>query len=91
MKKIRFETTPNPNAIKCVIPPDPDTTKPRDIRSYFNADQVVPAQDPLAAALFAIPGVTNLLIHTAFITVGKSPDAQWPALKRRIKAVLEHA
>lgn len=77
-----FEPTPNPNAIKCLVSPAP-TEAPR---SYFRAEQA--AGDPLAAALFAIPGVTNVLVHTSFITIGKTPAAAWPAIKVSVKKVL---
>lgn len=87
MPPIRFEPTPNPNAIKCVVDPASIDLGPADpdlgIRSYFNADAARDADDPLAHALFAIPGVANLLIHTAFITVGKSPGASGPRSSRR--------
>ncbi|MCB9840330.1 MAG: NifU N-terminal domain-containing protein [Phycisphaeraceae bacterium] len=77
-----FEPTPNPNAIKCVVSPAP-TEEPR---SYFRAEQA--AGDPLAAALFAIPGVTNVLVHRSFITVGKAGDAAWGPIKTGVKRVL---
>jgi len=81
-----FEPTPNPNAIKCLVQP---TTGDR-IRSYFNASQA--EGDPLAMALFAIPGITHVLIHTTFITLCKTPQTGWPAVKTAIKRVLrEHA
>ena len=90
MRFIAFEPTPNPNAIKCVIEPD-EAHAASGIRSYFTADAAGAEPDPLAHALFAIPGVANLLIHSAFITVGKSPEAKWPAIKPRVKAVIgEH-
>lgn len=76
----QFQPTPNPNALKCAI----DHRLPDTPRSYFNAGQV--EDDDLAARLFAIPGVTNLLIHEAFITVGKDPAADW----KPIRAALEH-
>ena len=80
-----FESTPNPNAIKCMVSPP---TGER-VRSYFNPDQA--AGDELARALFAIPGVTNVLIHTSFITVGKAPGSPWAPVKAHIKRVLrEH-
>ena len=77
-----FEPTPNPNALKCLVTP---ATGDR-VRSYFNAAQA--AADPLAAALFAIPGVTNVLIHTSFITLCKTPETPWPAIKSAAKQVL---
>lgn len=77
-----FEPTPNPNALKCLVEPSPGDR----VRSYFNAGQA--AGDPLAVALFAIPGVTNVLIHTSFITLCKTPETAWPAVKSAMKKVL---
>jgi len=84
---IRFETTPNPNALKCPLEPDPD----RVPRSYFNPQQAHEAGDALAADLFGVPGVRNVLIHTAFVTVGRSPDAPWGPIKRGVGRVLTAA
>jgi len=80
-----FESTPNPNAIKCLVEPSPASAP----RSYFNAGQA--AGDHLALALFDIDGITNVLIHTAFITVCKRPDASWPTIKKRVERVLGEA
>lgn len=82
MRITDFQATPNPNAIKCVL----DHRLPDTPRSYFRPDQA--AGDPLAIALFAIPGVTNLLIHEAFITVGKRPDADWKSIKPAVERIL---
>lgn len=87
MRFVRFETTPNPNAIKCEIQANAHESA-LGIRSYFNPDAARDAEDPLAHDLFDIPGVSNLLIHTAFITVGKSTNVKWSALKPRIKAAI---
>lgn len=83
----RFESTPNPNAVKCLVEPSPGPVP----RSYFNAGQVDHADDPLASALFQIEGVTTLLIHTRFITVNKKPDAPWPRIKKAIQTTLAEA
>ena len=79
-----FEQTPNPNAIKCLVEPSPGPVP----RSYFRPDQADPADDPLAVELFKIPGVTSLLIHTAFITVNKAETARWPAIKSALRDTL---
>jgi hypothetical protein len=81
----RYQDTPNPNALKCVIR---GTITPAP-RSFFSADQA--KDDPLAAALFAVPGVTNVLIHEMWITVNKSPDASWKTVKAGIERVLHAA
>lgn len=78
----KFETTPNPNALKCVTD-RPPSDRPR---SYFNAEQA--QDDALARDLFAIEGVTNVLIHQLFITVNKSPEADWGPIKKAVKKVL---
>lgn len=80
----RVERTPNPNAIKCLVEPGPGA-----IRSYFNAEQA--AGDPLASALFAVEGVTNVLIHQAFISINKAPDADWAPVRRGIEQALADA
>ncbi len=81
---IQFDQTPNPNALKCItnlqLSPSP--------RSFFNVDQ---AQDePLACALFAISGVTNVLINTNWVTVNKHADTNWNTLKPKIRKVLQN-
>ena len=80
-----FEPTPNPNAVKCAVSPSPGPVP----RSYFNADQAREASDALAVALFDIEGVTNILIHAEFITVGKAPTAPWGPIRSGVRAALE--
>lgn len=86
-KVVRFDTTPNPNAIKCVLD-GPITEAPR---SYFTPEQATEAADSLAVALFSVPGITNVLIHSDWISVCKSPDAAWGVIKEGVRAVLAKA
>lgn len=83
MKVVEFEATPNPNAIKCWL----DGRASAGPRSYFNAEAA--QGDPLARSLFAIPGVTNVLILGDWITVSKGPQTPWPAVKNAIRRALE--
>lgn len=84
----RFEQTPNPNALKCYLePPLPPRTP--DARSYRSPEAA--AASPLPKALFQVPGVTSLLLMEGWLTVNKSPEADWPSIKRRLKAALAHA
>lgn len=80
----QIEHTPNPRARKLIVQPPPGS-----IRSYFKPDDA--RGDPLAQALFAVPGVTNILIHTAFISVSIAPDKEWkstvPALRQALASV----
>ena len=78
---IRIEQTPNPRARKLIVEPAPGS-----IRSYFKREDA--SEDPLGSALFAIEGVTNVLIHTGFISVCIAPDAKWPPTIKRLKETL---
>lgn len=79
---MRFETTPNPNAVKCVL------ERPRTgaIVSAGRAEEA--GGDAQALALLAIPGVTRVLMHVSFVTVCKEPGADWGGIKRGVKKVL---
>lgn len=79
---MRFEPTPNPNALKCVL----DAPRTGAIISAGRAEEA--NGDAMALALLAVPGVTRVLLHTAFITVCKEPGADWGGIKRAVKKLL---
>lgn len=82
-KIVEFVTTPNPNAMKCVL----DAPLGTGTRSYF--DPASAAADAQAAALFAIEGVTNVLIHeSGWVTVSKAADVAWGPLKKKIERAI---
>lgn len=83
LRVTQFEPTPNPNAVKCLT----DRPTGSAIRSYFRAGEA--GGDALASRLFAIEGVTNVLIHLRFISVCKDPAADWKLLKPQIKAAIQ--
>ncbi len=78
------QPTPNPNAMKIILA---GTISDRPL-SFFNAE--AGSANPLAASLFAIPGVTSLLLLNDFVTVSKAADVAWrdvlPAIKKAIAA-----
>lgn len=76
------QSTPNPNAAKFVL----DRPVVEQPMSFFNAGAAKGHQ--LAEALFAIPGVSSLLLLGDFITVNKAPDAKWNDITPRVKSVL---
>ena len=76
------EPTPNPNAAKFVL----DRTVSEQPISFFNA--AAAAGHPLATRLFSIEGVESLLLLGDFITVNKSPKAEWKEITRRVKQIL---
>lgn len=82
---ITFQSTPNPNALKCLA----GRTISDRPRSFFRAQEA--EQDPLGRALFAIPGVTNILIQDTWLTVSKAPEAEWGPIRAGVERVLrEH-
>ncbi len=81
-KVLEIQPTPNPNAAKFVL----DRPISESPVSFFNADA---AKDhALARTLFAIDGVTSLLLLGDFITVNKSPTADWKTIRKQVKEVL---
>ncbi len=82
---VEFQPTPNPNAIKCILD--------RAIRSREEGPASYRAAaeshaEPLAAALFAVPGVSGLLINEDWITVNKDARSEWAPIKAEITKVL---
>ena len=77
-----IQPTPNPNAAKFLL----DRPVVEQPMSFFNA---AAAKDhPVASQLFAIPGVSSLLLLGDFITVNKAPEASWADITGRVEAVL---
>ena len=80
MPKIaEIERTPNPNAMKFVLR-EPLTYG--IARSYDSADQAI--ADPLAAALFDVPHVTNVYYSDRWLTVTQDGQAEWQELLRQL-------
>lgn len=82
---LKFQETPNPNALKCVLDRSPGAAP----RSYFNA--AAAASDPLARALFSVPGVTNVLISDGWLTVSKAPGIPWAPVRAGVERALREA
>jgi NFU1 iron-sulfur cluster scaffold homolog, mitochondrial len=76
------QPTPNPNAAKFIL----DRSISEQPTSFFNAEAA--KGHPLAVQLFAIPGVTSLLLLGDFVTINKSPQAKWADIKTKVEQVL---
>jgi Fe-S cluster biogenesis protein NfuA len=83
---IETEGTPNPATLKFL--------PGRDVMGARTADFAGPesaARSPLAAGLFALPGVARVFLGGDFITVTKADDADWVSLKPQVLgAVTDH-
>lgn len=84
-KVTEIQPTPNPNAAKFVLN-QPIASQPT---SFFNAQAA--QGHPLAARLFAIPGVTSVLMLQDFVTVNKAPHVKWKSITPQVEAVLGSA
>jgi hypothetical protein len=77
-----IQPTPNPNAAKFML----DKAIVEQPTSFFNAEA---AKDhPVASQLFAINGVTNVLMLGDFITISKRPDVRWNTITDKVEKVL---
>jgi len=74
--RMHAERTPNPNSIKWVLSCSVDA---EGRSAHFTAP---PADDvsPLAAKLFAVPGVVGVFLAGNFVTVTKADDVDWADL-----------
>jgi Fe-S cluster biogenesis protein NfuA len=83
---IETEGTPNPATLKFL--------PGRYVMEAGTADFASPgsaARSPLAAALFELPGVARVFLGNDFITVTKTDEIDWPALKPQILAsIMDH-
>jgi len=87
MPKIaEIEPTPNPNAMKFVLR-EPLTWGVS--RSFDSAEQA--QTDSLAAALFAIPHVTNVFYVDHWITVTQDGKGDWQELMRKLAVPIRDA
>ena len=83
---IQTETTPNPEVLKFL--PGREVMG-EGMRDFRDADEA--KASPLAAEIFAIPGVKRVYFGADFLTVGKAADADWAHLKAPIlAAVMDH-
>jgi NFU1 iron-sulfur cluster scaffold homolog, mitochondrial len=77
-----IQPTPNPNAMKFLL----DRAISEQPTSFFDADSA--QGHPVASRLFAVPGVSSLLLLGDFVTVNKIPGAKWPEITSQVKSVL---
>ena len=79
---IETQKTPNPNALKFILP---EKKFPQPL-SFASAE--LAATHPLAAALFALGDVYNVFMVQDFITVNKLPAVPWAGLETAILEVI---
>lgn len=85
MRIVGYEETPNPNAIKCLA----DSVLSPVPASFRTAEAA--AGHPLAEALFAVPGVTNVFILNNWLTIGRVPGKPWGPIKKAVERAIRQA
>ncbi len=78
---VSVSNTPNPNALKFTV------GTPVGGPSTYVAGREV--DDPVAADLIAIEGVTSVFMTADFVTLSKTPDTSWDEVAERATAILE--
>jgi Fe-S cluster biogenesis protein NfuA len=83
---IETEGTPNPATLKFLPGRYVMESGTADFASAVSAER-----SPLAAVLFDLPGVARVFLGNDFITVTKTDEIDWPALKPQVlAAIMEH-
>lgn len=78
---IRLDPTPNPNAVKFSV------GTPVGGPATFVAGQ--PTDNPMASAILQLEGVTSIFMTADFVTISKSPEADWGTIVPEAQAILE--
>lgn len=78
---VQISNTPNPNALKFTV--GVDVGGPATFIAGRDTD------DPTAAALVAIDGVTSVFMTADFVTLSKTPDASWDMIAPTATGILQ--
>jgi Fe-S cluster biogenesis protein NfuA len=82
-----IQSTPNPNALKFILNVP---VKTEGKVTYKNASAC--SHNPMAAALFSIPNITEVYFFDNYVTVTQDGTADWDQIEEQIKKIiLEHA
>ncbi|MGH7213369.1 MAG: NifU N-terminal domain-containing protein [Tepidisphaeraceae bacterium] len=81
-----IEATPNPNAHKFILD-KMIAEQPTSFRDQASADAAA-GDFPLAQRLFQIKGVNGLLFLGDFVTINKSPEANWADISKHVRTAL---
>ena len=71
------DLTPNPHALKFIL-----NQKLLNYETRQYADKEAAKDDPFAAGIFNLDGVVSVFYMDKFVTIEKSPDANWGQIQR---------
>ena len=82
---VSLEFTPNPNTLKYTVN---RTLLDRGAVNFVKMEEAEKSS-PLAAKLFAIPGISGVMIGKNFVTVTKTESGDWDAVHKTTSQVIE--
>ena len=83
---VSLEFTPNPNTLKYSVNRTLLTTRGA---ANFPTPASAEINSPLATKLFAIPGISGVMIGKDFVTVTKAEDGDWDVVHKSASATVE--
>jgi Fe-S cluster biogenesis protein NfuA len=84
---IETESTPNPATLKFI--PGREVMGARGTADFASPEAAM--RSPLAARIFALPGVARVFLGSDFVTVTQSGDTDWQSLRPQVLgAVMDH-
>ena len=84
---IETEGTPNPATLKFL--PGREVMGERGTADFAGAEAA--GRSPLAARIFALPGVARVFLGADFVTVTQAGDTDWQGLRPQVLgALVEH-
>lgn len=78
---VTIDATPNPNALKFSV--GRDVGGPKTFVAGKDVD------DPVAAQLLDLDGVTSVFMTADFVTLSKHPESGWDTIADEAKQILE--
>ncbi len=78
---VTIQNTPNPNALKFSV--GTDVGPPQTFVAGGDID------DPMAAELVALEGVTSVFMTADFVTLSKRDDVSWDTIAEAAREIIE--
>ena len=82
---VSLEFTPNPNTLKYSV----NRELMAQGAANFTSAEDAQARSPLAAKLFAIPGIAGVMIGKNFVTVTKTEEGDWDVVHKTASTLVE--
>jgi len=82
---VSLEFTPNPNTLKYSV----NRQLLNAGAANFTKKEDAEAQSPLAAKLFAVPGISGVMIGKNFVTITKTEEGDWDVVHKNASSLIE--